>query len=485
MLQIVTLPASWRMLLETLRPVFRRSSTFGLFALLATGLVARTARRTVVGMLAGVGMAAMVSFHSACRFFSHYAWDVDRLGLAVARLIVDRLLHADAAITVVVDDTLFRRWGKQVHHAFWTHDGAAQGPAKLGRGNRWVIAGIVVRLPFCSHPVCLPILFRLWAGKGTASPVELAGEMLIVLAESFPAQADPRSSATPPTTADRCWFPAPRSPPDCPPTPPCPPRRRRAPAAAADPPRKARSYLGSTDLAATATWRTVTVHRYGRIDTVHDRRDRLPVVRRVRRHPRPAGAGPRTRHHHRLRPRPVHHRPVTATPQRIVERYADRWTSNPPTPPASNCSASARPATGSARAVERTVPFGFLIQTLVIVWYALPRLPPRRPRRPPRRRALVRPQDRTLLRRHARQAPPHPHRRTIYRGYPKSARPQHNPRLRTGLRRSRRITAKVEHPQSRPDGRGRHAISCRSTPNRAARRVVPRCRPDASRTAAA
>ena len=63
MLQALTLPASWRMLLENLRPVFARSSTFGLFVLLATGLVARTARRTVVGMLAGAGMAALVSFH--------------------------------------------------------------------------------------------------------------------------------------------------------------------------------------------------------------------------------------------------------------------------------------------------------------------------------------------------------------------------------------------------------------------------------------
>ena len=141
MLRALTLPGSWGELLQMMRPVFRRSSTFGLFALLATGLVTRTTRRTVVGMLAGAGMATLVSFHSACRFFSQYTWDTDRLGLAVARLIVDRLLPTDTAITVAVDDTLFRRWGKKVHHAFWTHDGAAQGPAKLGRGNRWVIVG--------------------------------------------------------------------------------------------------------------------------------------------------------------------------------------------------------------------------------------------------------------------------------------------------------------------------------------------------------
>ena len=45
---------------------------------------------------------------------------------------------------MVVDDTLFRRWGPKVFGAFWTHDGSAQDPNALGRGNRWVIAGIVV-----------------------------------------------------------------------------------------------------------------------------------------------------------------------------------------------------------------------------------------------------------------------------------------------------------------------------------------------------
>ena len=53
---------------------------------------------------------------------------------------------------------------------FWTHDGAAQDPNALGRGNRWVVLSIVVELPFCCHPVSLPVLLRLWAGKGTASP---------------------------------------------------------------------------------------------------------------------------------------------------------------------------------------------------------------------------------------------------------------------------------------------------------------------------
>jgi len=45
MLRSLTLPASWRAVLDTFRPAFRRSSTFAVFALLATGLVAQAGPR--------------------------------------------------------------------------------------------------------------------------------------------------------------------------------------------------------------------------------------------------------------------------------------------------------------------------------------------------------------------------------------------------------------------------------------------------------
>ena len=73
MLRSPTLAASWRGLVEMFRPAFRRSRTFGLFVLLATGLVAQAARRTVVGMLVGAGVAAVVSLQGCCRFFSSFA----------------------------------------------------------------------------------------------------------------------------------------------------------------------------------------------------------------------------------------------------------------------------------------------------------------------------------------------------------------------------------------------------------------------------
>jgi hypothetical protein len=60
-----------------------------------------------------------------------------RGGLVLVDLIVDLLLPAGSAITVVVDATLFQRSGKQVLGVAWHHDGAAKDPSRSGS----VIAG--------------------------------------------------------------------------------------------------------------------------------------------------------------------------------------------------------------------------------------------------------------------------------------------------------------------------------------------------------
>ena len=279
--RVMILPGSWAGMLELFGPVFKRRGTFVLFTVLATGLVASTGRRSVVGMLAGARMAQRISFHAACRFFSHAMWDIDRMGLVVTRLVVSRLLGPGEPVTVVIDDTLFKRWGRHVHHAFWTHDGAAQGGKKIARGNRWVITGIVVRLAFCTAPVCLPVLMRLWAGKATTTPVELAAQLLKLITELITAEFPnrevhgvgdaayhgkplqvPGATWTTRLPANACLFDT------------APPRtgRRGRPAlkgrklsrpaalaaAAAD---KAADKAG--DKAADGRWRTVSVYRYG------------------------------------------------------------------------------------------------------------------------------------------------------------------------------------------------------------------------------
>lgn len=107
-----------------------------------------------------------------------------QVGLLLAEVIVTRLLVPGAAITVVVDDTLFRRRGRKVHAAGWFHDGSAAGQVKLGFGNTWVVVAIVVTLPWLSRPVALPVLAAL-AAKGGQTKPDLARDLVDLLAEHF------------------------------------------------------------------------------------------------------------------------------------------------------------------------------------------------------------------------------------------------------------------------------------------------------------
>jgi hypothetical protein len=361
------LPDSWSAVCEPLAAAFRRRATFRMFLILAAGMVAQRGRHSVVGMLSGAGMAGTVSFHAACRFFSHAVWDKDKLGLLVARLVVEWLLPAGVPLVVACDDTLFHRWGRKVHHAFWTHDGAAQGAAKIGRGNRWIIAGLAVSLPFCSSPVCLPVLFRLWAGKGSPSPVHLAAELLTLLVAEFPDRTvhsvgDAAYHGRPLQIPGTTW--TSRLPANAGLYGLAPPRTGKR-----GRPRLKGAKLGKpADLARQAHWRQVTACCYGQAKTIEiatidclwygsfgDTPGRCVLVR-----------NPDTSKLYELA---LFSLDATSETTVVVERYAIRWSIEP-----ANATSKQHMGVGQARnrlpnAVERTVPFGMLIQSLVIIWY--------------------------------------------------------------------------------------------------------------------
>jgi len=114
---------------EAGRGVFARRSTLRLFVVLASGLVLAD-QGTVVAMAAGGGIAGQ--WRRACWFFSGATWDVDALGLAVARLIVKHLAEPGAPVVVAVDGTFFQRWGKTPSPPA----GPMTGPRRAGRRSR-------------------------------------------------------------------------------------------------------------------------------------------------------------------------------------------------------------------------------------------------------------------------------------------------------------------------------------------------------------
>jgi hypothetical protein len=393
MLQFETLPASWSALLWTFRSCFT-GPTFATFAALVSGLVAAPTRRTVCTMLSAAGLARRWHHSRAHGFFARARWCPDQVGLVLARLVVDRLLPPGAAVLVAVDDSLFRRSGRRVHGAAWQHDGAAKGRAKsrVGWGNCWVIAGIVVRLPFLDRPVCLPVAFALWrptkgVGQGAAEAKQAIACRLVnaiaaacpdrqvhLVADAWYAGADGAPGAGHPDDG---------------------PRRRGLTAgitltsrlrvnaslnAIAVPvpgkpgrPKRIGDKIGTPkDLAQhpDTTWTPAQVHRYGRVNTVTiaERvclwygayRSRAIRVILLRDHDSTTGYN-----------LALITTDLTSPATTIVERYAARWSIEVAIEDAKQVTGVGQARNRTPTAVNRTVPFGLITQSLTIVWYAL------------------------------------------------------------------------------------------------------------------
>jgi len=273
MLAISTVPTSLLAVLQIVRPCFTAAS-YQTFTMLLVGMVAGPVDpgggRTVTGMLKSACLSQAWSHDRVHTFFSRAAWDPARLGLLLAAAVADRFLPGGAPVLVVVDDTLFRRRGQHVWGAGWAHDGSARGRNKTGYGNTWVVAAIIVTLPFTARPIALPVTARMWRAGAGPSRCELALSMIHSLKRVFGerqvnvvADAAYHHREVAALPAGITW--TTRLPANAAltgPTPEREPGRRGRP-------RKKGDRLGTlTQIAAGATWKRATVTKYGQAVTV-------------------------------------------------------------------------------------------------------------------------------------------------------------------------------------------------------------------------
>ena len=371
MLPSLTLPASLLEMLSALRPCFTAPG-FVTFCGLIAGLAGRMHRRTVVGMLLGGCLQHARPHDRAHYFFARARRELDQLGLAVAQLVVLLVVPAGADLRVAVDDSVFRRSGRKVHGAGWQHDGSSPAKNKLSYGDCFVAAAILVRLPFCSREVGLPVLARLHLPGKEQGPgkVETAAALVRLLALAFPGRlvhvvADaayhgPALRGLPGNVTWTCRIPRGAVLYDL--APPRTGKRGR--------PRTKGERLGTPDdIAAAAAWATVTIPAYRREDVKHvaevtclwygswhTRTVRLVLVR-----------DERTASGYDLA---LVTTDLAASPAALVARYAARWAIEQAFADARNVLGAAEARNRVKGAVERTVPFALLAHTLIVVWYA-------------------------------------------------------------------------------------------------------------------
>jgi hypothetical protein len=366
---MLPVPASLMTLLALFSPLFTAPS-FRTFTMLACGFLARGGRRTVCGMLTGAGLSRLWSHDRAHSFFSRARWNPDDLGILAARLVVSLLVPDGAPVEVLIDDTLFRRRGRRVWASSWFHDGSAQGPAKTGFGNNWVILAVRVRLPMISRPVAVPVMAklvikgttsasRLWLARRMATRLaaELPGRQIHVTADS--AYAGEELTQLPDGVT---WT----------------TRLRSNAALYGLPPertgKKGRPRLKGDRLpslariAATAAFSQVTVTRYGKTETItaaaltclwYYVTGKKPVTVILIRDKSRTGFD--------LALVTTEKNPDIA---RVIERYAARWAIEVAIEDAKQLFGTGQARNRTARAVERTVPFMLACQALAVCWYA-------------------------------------------------------------------------------------------------------------------
>jgi hypothetical protein len=199
-------PASLMTLLAVFSLLFTAPS-FRTFTGLACGFLAQSGKRTVCGILTGAGLSRAWPHDRAHYFFARARWNPDDLGTCVAKPVIEQLVPDGEPVEVLIDDTLFRRRGKKIWPASWFHDGSAQGPAKTGFGNNWVVLAVRVVLPMVSRPVAVPVMAklvikdttsaaRLWLARRMVTRLarELPGRQLHVTADSAYAGENPQKS---------------------------------------------------------------------------------------------------------------------------------------------------------------------------------------------------------------------------------------------------------------------------------------------------
>jgi DDE superfamily endonuclease len=366
---LLPVPASLMRLLAVFSPLFTVPS-FRTFTMLACGFLAQAGKRTVCGMLTGAGLSRLWPHDRAHYFFSRARWNPDDLGIAAAKLVIGLLVPDGEPVEVLIDDTLFRRRGKRVWAASWFHDDSAQGPAKTGYGNNWVILAVRVRLPMISRAVAVPVMAKLVIkGTSSASRLWLARRMVSRLAAEFPGR---RFSVTADSAyagdelkklpAAVTWT-----------------TRLRANAALCGLPpartgRKGRPRVKGdrlpslADIAAAAAFSQVTVTRYGKTETIavhaltclwHSVTGTRPVTVILIRDKSKTGYD-------------ITLITTEKNPEitQVIERYAARWAIEVAIEDARQLFGAGQARNRTAAAVERTVPFMLACQALTVCWYA-------------------------------------------------------------------------------------------------------------------
>lgn len=178
-------PSSFGALLSMARSAFSTSG-FGVFQTLLVGWVLAPGRRTITAMIGAGDPEGLRSHDTYHRFVRCGRWSIDTLWRCLVVSMV-KVLAPRGPVRVLIDDTLFKKTGRQVEGTGIFRDAVRSTRSKViyALGLNLVVATLRVDPPWGGCPIGLPVGVRLHR-KGGPTTVELAVELCRQLASWLP-----------------------------------------------------------------------------------------------------------------------------------------------------------------------------------------------------------------------------------------------------------------------------------------------------------
>ena len=191
------LPAEIIPILAQFAPVFT-APTYQKALLLVVGTILAKGRRTVTSALRAVGHTQTADWAKYHHVLNRARWSGLQLSAQLLLLLIAAFAPA-GCVTIVVDETLERRWGPQIRKRGHWRDSLASGKHLnvSSSGLRWLVFALVVNVPWTPYALALPFLSVLLTtpkvsaqlGRPHKTVAHVSGQVVCWLRRTLPGRA--------------------------------------------------------------------------------------------------------------------------------------------------------------------------------------------------------------------------------------------------------------------------------------------------------
>ena len=153
------LPKEIITVMNNFQPAFTRP-TYQKAMVLTIGTILAQGRRTVTAALRQMGLQQNKNWAKYHQVLNRAKWSSLQVAGILLKMLVQHFVAPDAAVEIIIDETLERRWGPKINKRGHWRDSLAssKGVNVSSSGLRWIVLALAVKLPWSNRTWALPCM---------------------------------------------------------------------------------------------------------------------------------------------------------------------------------------------------------------------------------------------------------------------------------------------------------------------------------------